>query len=45
VPATLSALIIDRKSREELARTLPAVVPELGEEDEVIVVDNNSDDG
>lgn len=42
---TLSVLIVAWNSREELARTLPALTPELGEEDELIVVDNNSTDG
>ena len=45
MPPTLSVLIVAWNSREELARTLPAVVPELGEGDELIVVDNNSGDG
>lgn len=42
---TLSVLIVSWNSREELARTLPALLPELGEEDELIVVDNGSADG
>lgn len=42
---TLSVLIVAWNSREELARTLPALVPELGEGDELIVVDNDSTDG
>ncbi len=42
---TLSVLIVAWNSREELARTLPALLPELGEGDELIVVDNDSDDG
>ncbi len=42
---TLSVLIIAWNSREEFARTLPALAPELGEGDELIVVDNCSDDG
>lgn len=42
---TLSVLIVAWNSREELARTLPALLPELGEEDELIVVDNGSSDG
>jgi GT2 family glycosyltransferase len=45
VRPTLSVLIVAWNSREELARTLPALVPELGEEDELIVVDNDSTDG
>ncbi len=42
---TLSVLIVAWNSREELARTLPALLPELGEDDELIVVDNDSTDG
>ena len=42
---TLSVLIVAWNSREELARTLPALLPEVGEGDELIVVDNDSDDG
>ncbi len=42
---TLSVLIVAWNSREELARTLPALLPELGEGDELIVADNDSADG
>jgi hypothetical protein len=42
---TLSVLIVTWNSREELARSLPALLPELGEGDELIVVDNDSADG
>ncbi len=42
---TLSVLIVAWNSREELARTLPALLPELDEGDELIVVDNDSGDG
>ncbi|HET7053507.1 MAG TPA: glycosyltransferase family 2 protein [Solirubrobacterales bacterium] len=42
---TLSVLIVAWNSREELARTLPALLPELEEGDELIVVDNDSSDG
>ncbi|MBW8059834.1 MAG: glycosyltransferase family 2 protein [Solirubrobacterales bacterium] len=42
---TLSVLIVTWNSRKELARTLPALLPELGEGDELIVVDNDSGDG
>ncbi|HEY7455907.1 MAG TPA: glycosyltransferase [Solirubrobacterales bacterium] len=42
---TLSVLIVAWNSREELARSLPALLPELGEGDELLVVDNASDDG
>jgi GT2 family glycosyltransferase len=45
VRPTLSVLIVAWNSREELARTLPALLPELGDDDELIVVDNASDDG
>jgi GT2 family glycosyltransferase len=45
VRPTLSVLIVAWNSREELARTLPRLLPELGEEDELIVVDNDSGDG
>jgi GT2 family glycosyltransferase len=45
VRPTLSVLIVAWNSRAELARTLPALTPELGEGDELIVVDNHSDDG
>lgn len=42
---TLSVLIVAWNSRPELERTLPALLPELGEDDELIVVDNDSSDG
>lgn len=42
---TLSVLIVSWNSREQLVRTLPALLPELGESDELIVVDNDSGDG
>ncbi|HEX6687126.1 MAG TPA: glycosyltransferase family 2 protein [Solirubrobacterales bacterium] len=42
---TLSVLIVAWNSREELGRSLPALLPELGEGDELIVVDNDSGDG
>ena len=45
MPPSLSVLIVAWNSREELARTLPALLPELGEGDELIVVDNDSGDG
>jgi GT2 family glycosyltransferase len=45
VRPTLSVLIVAWNSREELSRTLPALLPELGEDDELIVVDNDSGDG
>ena len=42
---TLSVLIVAWNSREELGRTLPALLPELEDRDELIVVDNDSEDG
>jgi len=45
VRPTLSVLIVAWNSRDELARTLPALLPELSEGDELIVVDNDSGDG
>jgi len=45
VRPTLSVLIVAWNSRAELERTLPALLPELGAEDELIVVDNGSADG
>ena len=45
MPPTLSAVIVAWNSREELARTLPALLAELREGDELIVVDNDSGDG
>jgi GT2 family glycosyltransferase len=42
---TLSVLIVAWNSREELGRTLPALLPELSAGDELIVVDNDSRDG
>jgi GT2 family glycosyltransferase len=45
VRPTLSVLIVAWNSREELGRTLPALLPELDVDDELIVVDNDSGDG
>jgi GT2 family glycosyltransferase len=45
VRPTLSIVIVAWKSREDLARTLPALLGELGSGDELIVVDNDSGDG
>jgi GT2 family glycosyltransferase len=45
VRPTLSVLIVAWNSREELARTVPALLPELGNGDELIVLDNDSSDG
>jgi GT2 family glycosyltransferase len=45
VRPSLSILIVTWNSRAELTPTLPAVLSELGEGDELIVVDNDSGDG
>ena len=45
VRPTVSVLIVAWNSREELSRTVPALLGELDEGDELIVVDNDSDDG
>lgn len=42
---TLSVLVVAYDSRDDLARTLPAVLPELGEDGELIVVENKPGDG
>ncbi|HET7418345.1 MAG TPA: glycosyltransferase [Solirubrobacterales bacterium] len=42
---TLSVLIVAWESRDDLRQTLPALLPELGEGDELIVVENKSGDG
>lgn len=42
---SLSVLVVAYDSRDDLSRTLPALLPELGEGDELIVVDNKPDDG
>ena len=42
---TLSVLIVAYESRDDLAKTLPALMRELGEGDELIVVDNKPGDG
>ncbi len=42
---SLSVLIVAWNSREDLGRTIPALLPELSEGDELIVVDNDSGDG
>jgi GT2 family glycosyltransferase len=44
VRPSLSVLIVAWSSRAELGRTLPALLPELGPDDELIVVDNDSPD-
>ncbi len=42
---TLSVLIVAWESSGDLERTLPALLPELGEGDELIVVENKAGDG
>jgi GT2 family glycosyltransferase len=45
VRPTLSVLIVAYESRDDLTKTLPALLPELGDDDELIVVDNRPGDG
>jgi N-acetylglucosaminyl-diphospho-decaprenol L-rhamnosyltransferase len=45
VRPTLSVLIVAYESRDDLTKTLPALLGELGEGDELIVVDNKPGDG
>jgi len=45
VRPTLSVLIVAFENRGDLGRTLPALLPELGEGDELIVVENKPGDG
>jgi GT2 family glycosyltransferase len=45
VRPTLSVLIVAYESRDDLTRTLPALLRELGDDDELIVVDNKPGDG
>ncbi len=42
---TLSVLVVSWNSRSHLERSLPALLPELGEGDELVLVDNASGDG
>ncbi|HSS41499.1 MAG TPA: glycosyltransferase [Solirubrobacterales bacterium] len=42
---TLSVLIVAYENRGDLSKTLPALLPELGEGDELIVVENKPGDG
>lgn len=42
---TLSVLIVAYESRDDLAKTLPALLSELSEDDELIVVENKAGDG
>jgi len=45
VRPTLSVLIVAYDSRDDLTQTLPALLSELGEGDELIVVENKAGDG
>jgi len=45
VRPTLSILIVAYESRDDLTKTLPALLAELSEDDELIVVDNKPGDG
>jgi N-acetylglucosaminyl-diphospho-decaprenol L-rhamnosyltransferase len=45
VRPTLSVLIVAYESRDDLTKTLPALMGELGDDDELIVVDNKPGDG
>jgi GT2 family glycosyltransferase len=45
VRPTLSVLIVAYENRGDLSKTLPALLPELGEGDELIVVENRPGDG
>ena len=45
LPPSVSVVIVAYNSRSELEQTLPAVAGELGDGDELILVDNNSQDG
>ncbi|HYQ77669.1 MAG TPA: glycosyltransferase family 2 protein [Solirubrobacterales bacterium] len=42
---TLSVLIVAYENRDDLRKTLPALLPELGEGDELILVENKPGDG
>lgn len=42
---TLSVLIVAFENRDDLGKTLPALLPELGEGDELILVENKPGDG
>jgi len=45
VRPTLSVLIVAFENRDDLRKTLPALLPELGEGDELILVENKPGDG
>ncbi len=42
---TLSILIVAYENRDDLSKSLPALLPELGQDDELIVVENKPGDG
>lgn len=42
---TLSVLIVAHENRDDLRKSLPALLPELGDGDELIVVENKPGDG
>jgi GT2 family glycosyltransferase len=44
-PGNLSVVVVTYQSREQVSRSLPALVAELDDADELIVVDNGSTDG
>jgi GT2 family glycosyltransferase len=45
VRPTLSVLIVAYENRGDLSKTLPALLPELGEGDELVLVENKPGDG
>jgi GT2 family glycosyltransferase len=45
MPPSISVVVVAWNSREDLRRTVPAVLAELDDGDELIVVDNGSTDG
>jgi len=45
VRPTLSVLIVAYESRDDLTKTLPTLLPELGDDDELIIVENKPGDG
>jgi GT2 family glycosyltransferase len=45
VHPTLSVLIVAHENRDDLLKSLPALLPELGGDDELIVVENKPGDG
>src|SRR5215208_8019631 len=45
LPPRLSVVVVTYNSREDIVRTLPAMADQLGEGDQLVVVDNASSDG